>query len=277
MFINKVLVLVVVALTFFGCEDVIDLNTPEGEKLLVVDGWISDLPGSTKVKLTYTTDYFSNTTNPPISDALVILVNSNGSNDTMPETAIGSGVYETPVNGVVGNSYYLYIKTTDGEEYQSNAEELVNVPAIDSIYFEFREETIFDEEGYYVQINTKEPAGLGDHYRWKFYKNNVHQNKPEELLFADDEFVDGNDINGFDVHFYPLVIGDTGRVEQMSTSRDAFHFFALVQEQTAFVGSIFDFPASPIQGNIININKPNERVLGFFGASSVSVAEIVIQ
>ena len=274
---SRILILVLFTSTFFSCQDVIDIDVPEGDPLMVVDGWISDLPGPTRVRLSKTIDYFSNSPNPAVSNAVVILINTNGSLDTMSETSIGSGVYESPLNGTVGNSYYLYIKTSDGSEYQSNIEELVSVPVIDSIYYEYREETIFEDEGYYVQINTKEPVGLGDHYRWKFYKNDTLYNKPEDLYYADDEFVDGNDINGFDVHNDPLEIGDTARVEQLSISKHAYDFIAIVQEQTAFVGSIFDFPASPIQGNIYTINEPNEGVLGFFGASSVATAEIVIQ
>lgn len=273
----KSIVLFVFIFGAFGCEEIINLDVPEGERKLVVNGWITDLPGPTTVKLTFTADYFSNIPNPPVIGALVILNNSNGAPDTLVETPIGSGKYVTQNNGTVGNTYKLYIRTNDGNEYQSLKEELESVPVIDSIYFEFREETVFEEEGYYVQINTKEPAGLGNSYRWKFYVNSVFQNKPEDLFYADDEFVDGNDINGFDVHFNPIEIGDTAKVEQLSISRNAFNFFALVQEQTIFVGSIFDFPASPIKGNIYNLKDPNDTPLGFFGASSVSVSEIVIQ
>ncbi|MBT8195510.1 MAG: DUF4249 domain-containing protein, partial [Bacteroidia bacterium] len=196
---------------------------------------------------------------------------------TLVETPVGSGMYETATTGQVGETYNLYIKTTDGEEYASIPEELVSVPVIDSIFQEFREETLFEDEGYYIQINTKEPVGLGDYYRWKFYINDTLLNAPEDLLYADDEFVDGNDINAFDVHFDPLKIGDKGRVEQLSISKNAYEFIALVQEQTLFVGSIFDFPASPIKGNIFKLNNPDETALGFFGASSVSAEELVIQ
>ena len=273
----KYSILFFLSLSLFSCEDVIDLNIAEGETKLVVDGWITDLQQSTVVKLSYSSPYFSNVSNPPASNAVVVLLSSGGIGDTLSETPIGSGLYLTNNYGQVGVTYKIYIKTADNEEYLSLEEEMESVPVIDSIYQEFREETLFDDEGYYVQIDTKEPAGLGDHYRWKFYKNDILFNRSEDLYYADDEFVDGNDIIGFDVHEDALIIGDKARVEQLSISKNAYEFIALVQEQTAFVGSIFDFPASPIQGNVYNINKPNERVLGFFGASSVAAAEIVIQ
>ena len=53
-------------------------------------------------------------------------------------------------------------------------------------------------------------------------------------------------------------------------------FLAKVDEQTSRTGSIFDpLPASP-EGNIYNINQPNELALGCFGASAVSYKRIVI-
>lgn len=265
------------ALSLFSCEDVIDLNIPSGDVRLVVDGWIYDLAEPTQIKLTYSAPYFSSNSNPPATNTIVVLQSASGSNDTLNEVLPGSGVYETIKTGQIGETYNLYIKTPDGEEYLSIPEELVRVPQIDSIFQEYREETLFDDAGYYIQINTKEPSGIGDYYRWKFYINDTLLNSPEDLNYADDEFVDGNDIIAFDVHFDPLIIGDKGRVEQLSISKNAYEFLALVQEQTLFVGSIFDFPASPINGNIYNKNKPNETALGFFGASSVAVAELVIQ
>ena len=53
-------------------------------------------------------------------------------------------------------------------------------------------------------------------------------------------------------------------------------FLAKVDEQTSRTGSIFDPLPASLEGNIYNINQPNELALGYFGASAVSYKRIVI-
>lgn len=262
-------------LFFISCQDVVDLDVPEGDKQLVVDGWLTDQPGVKMVMLTTTADYFANDEPPKVTDATVVLFNENGVVDTLSENEPGN--YVTEHIGQVGATYHLFIRTPDGAEYESNPELLKPVSTIDSIYYEYREESVFEDEGYYVSINTSEPMGVGDHYRWKQFVNDEYLNEPFDLLYASDEFVDGNPILGFEINEEPLEAGDMYRVEQMSISEEAFEFFSQLQLQTAFVGSLFDSPPAPIKGNIVNLNPSGPKALGFFGVSSLSSAEILIE
>ncbi|MDF1868587.1 MAG: DUF4249 domain-containing protein, partial [Saprospiraceae bacterium] len=164
-----------------------------------------------------------------------------------------------------------------GEEYESNPETLRYVSPIDAIQAEFREETTFEDEGYYVTIDTEEPSGIGDHYRWKQYVGGELLNEPGDLLFASDEFVDGNSIIDFDVTTTPLEFGDTYRIEQLSISKAAYNFFTQLQTQTEFVGSLFDSPPAALQGNIIPVGQTDKKALGFFGVSAVSSKEKFIE
>ncbi len=260
----------------FSCEDVIELDLPDGEVQLVVDGWFTDQNQTQSVRLTQTANFFSNEPNPGISDALVILFDDTGELDTLAESDEELGTYITSIVGIPGRSYFIYIRLPNGNEYASDPQLMRTVPKIDSIYAEFQEENPFQDEGFYIRIDTQEPQGVGDFYRWRQFINGVFQSTPEDLVFASDEFVDGNPIIGFEVGSQPLQLGDTCQIDQLSISREAFDYLALVQEQTLFQGSLFDPPPAPIRGNIQNLNDPSDEPLGFFGVSAVESASLII-
>lgn len=262
-------------LVFASCQDVIDLNVPDGEVQLVVDGWLTDQAGEKQVLLATTANYFENTEPPRVTDALVVLNNENGAVDTLEEKE--AGVYVTSYVGVVGEVYHIYIRTAAGEEYRSSPEPLRSVPTISAIYATFKEETVFEDEGYYVSIDTEEPLGVGDYYRWKQYVNEGYLNEPFDLLYASDEFVDGNPIIGFEVTTDPLEVGDHYRIQQLSISKQAYEFFFQLQNQTAFIGSLFDSPPAALKGNIVNVDPTGKKALGYFGVSAVSEKEMVIE
>lgn len=275
---KKLSIIFPLALLFlWGCQDVIDLQLPDGETQLVVDGWLTNLEGEKTVKLSLSANYFSNEPNPGVSGAQVILYNEEGPVDTLRESPEKAGTYLTDFTGVIGQTYHLLIRTPDKKEYASQPQELREVAPITDISYEYVDDNPFLDPGYYIRISSYEPAGLGDYYRWRQLINGVYQNTPFDIVIASDEFVDGNDIINFEVGTQPLEVGDTCRIEQHIISKEAFDFLFLVRDQTAFVGSIFDSPPAPIRGNIYNIKDPEDRPLGFFGVSGVSTAEIVVE
>ena len=272
----KISILTFLSLIFFAsCQDVVDLKVPDGDIQLVVDGWLTDEEGEKQVLLSTTANYFDNTETPRVTGALIILKNEKGAMDTLEEKE--AGVYVTEYVGEIGEAYHIYIRTAEGEEYESNPETLDYVPPISAIRAEFQEETVFEDEGYYVFIDTHEPAGVGDYYRWKQYVNDEYLNEPFDLLYASDEFVDGNPITDIEMNTEPLQVGDHYRIQQLSISEQAYEFFIQLQTQTAFVGSLFDSPPAALKGNIINLNADGKKALGYFGVSAVSEIELVIE
>jgi len=202
------LVLLLILFFLSSCQDVVDLEVPDGEVQLVVDGWLTNQTGEKQVMLSTTANYFDNSTSPLVENAFVVLN---------------------------------------------------------------------DDEGP-VGIDTDEPLGIGDHYRWKQYVNDEYRNEPFDLLYASDEFVDGNPIINFEVTINePLEFGDRYRIQQLSISEEAFEFFGQLQTQTAFVGSLFDSPPAALNGNIVNLDSSGKKALGYFGVSAVSEKEMVIE
>lgn len=272
--------LLMVLFSFLGltsCQDVIDLDLPSTDPQLVVEGWLTDEPVEQQVRLSLSAPYFENAELPGLSGALVVLFDEQNPVDTFLEADETAGLYTSSFRLQAGGVYSIYILSPDGREYQSVPQLLEPVPPIDSIYAEFREEGPFEDEGYYVFIDTREPSGVGDHYRWRQYINGNFQNDPFDLNYASDEFVDGNPIIGFEVATQAAQVGDRVRIDQMTISREAFDFLVQVQNQTAFVGSLFDTPPAPIPGNIRNLNDPEDDPLGFLGISGLTFAELVIE
>ncbi|MFT5984267.1 MAG: hypothetical protein ACI9RM_002731 [Ulvibacter sp.] len=274
--IKKSLLLLLTLFFLTSCQDVIDLEVEDGEVQLVVDGWLTNQNGEKQAILSTTANYFNSSIGPFVENAFVVLNNEQGPIDTFYEKS--NGLYVTDFVGEVGETYHIYIRTSSGEEYKSNPELLRSVPLITAINSEFKEETTFDDEGYYMSIDTDEPLGVGDHYRWKQYVNDTYLNEPFDLLYASDEFVDGNPILNFEVTINePLELGDQYRIQQLSITEEAFEFITQLQTQTAFVGSLFDSPPAALSGNIVNLDSSGKKALGYFGASAVSEKEMVIE
>lgn len=255
-----------------ACEDVVDLDLPEGESLLQVDGFISAEDTLHFVRVSRTLSYNASGDFPPVM-ATVVLQDDKGRIDTLREESSGNGLYIIDRPGVVGNTYTLSIFTNDGQQYQSQPELLAPVTPIDSIYLE---EDEFQEDEYFVVFDTSDPVGLGNYYRWKQYIDDSYQNKAENLTFASDEFVEGNPIFGISIT-ESVALGKKVKIEQLSISKRNFEYLDVLRSQTAFVGSIFDPPPAPIVGNLFNVNNPDEVVAGFFSASDISSATIVVR
>lgn len=260
---------------FTACEDVIEIDVPEGKTRLVVEGMITDREELQTVKLKYTAPYFSNQPTPVVQEAAVYITDDQGQKITLTETA--PGVYQHEFAGIYGRSYQLHIETAQGEQYHSLKETMMPVPPIDTIYATFEKASINnEEEGYYVAINSTDPADTVNFYRWRYYVNGQLQNEPEDLFFGNDRLIDG--LDGIMVNFYrdPLLPDDVAIVEQMSISEDAYNFLNLLYQQTVSGGAQFSPPPAPIKGNIIN-TKDGDYALGFFMVTAITTAEIVIK
>ena len=92
----------------------------------------------------------------------------------------------------------------------------------------------------------------------------------ESVNVFSDEFVDGNRVTGREVAVlpfesrYPALV----LVSQYSITLDHYRFKLLLQNLSAETGGLNATPPAAIIGNIVNPNDPEEKVLGYFGASA---------
>jgi hypothetical protein len=191
-------ILLLCSLLVSACEDVIELDAPEGNKRLVVDGLLTDQQALQTVSLTYTAPYFSGRQTPAATDALVIIKENGTNRDTLQETS--PGIYQKLFQGRQGKEHSLYIKTAEGDKYLSNPQRLQAVPAIDSIYAEYTENSFSDESGYMVMLRTNDPKEEVNYYRWRLFINEELQQGTINLYIANDQLINGS--NGFGLGFY---------------------------------------------------------------------------
>jgi Domain of unknown function (DUF4249) len=281
-------------LFFTNCIDKIDIDNGVVEKKLIVDGFISDLPGPYTVKLFNSLTYTSSDITTPVSGASVELFDDKGSNYRLKENF--SGYYETDsasVIGVAGRSYYVKIRLANGKQYVSKPEILPKSVPIDTVY------ASFGLLRFNVSIQSKDPSVTENYYRWKWthyrftklclerFYGNQGVNYKEEADCCEqcwkfetprgDLYVNADDIfNGksFKQPVGSVIYNSTDPyfmlIEQQSLTKETYQFWKGVDSQIKNSGGIFDNPPALINGNIVSVDDPNEQVLGIFSAIGIA-------
>ncbi len=260
-----------------GCQEVVELELPEGETRLVVDGTFSNLAGQQQILLSYTSPYFEEARPPAASGAQLIISDQNGIQDSLLEYPGSSGIYYTEKPGQIGNTYTLDIYLDDGRHYRSVPELLYEVSPIDSMYFRENLALHEEDEGYLILLDSKDPVGIKNFYRWKHFVDGVAQNEPFDLVIGFDEFTDGNSFIGFQINLNPVQLGDSVRAEQWSISESYYDYLFTLRQQTAFIGGLFDPPPASIKGNVVNVDDSDDYALGYFNVSAISAIEGVVE
>lgn len=268
-----------------SCVETIDLELDDARQLLVVDGSITNTDSSI-LRLSYTGNYFENTA-PDYTvekEATVVLFEDGIAVDSLDFDA-DSNYFITRHVGSIGKEYYLSLTTQEGKVYSSLPETMNTVEPIDSIYYQYQEEDFGDF--YVIYINTSETPGLGNYYQWKLYINDEYLSGYFDLIFAEDNLVDGNPITNWDIFYldvedyeeYKSSSPDgkvTVRVEQMGINQGYYDFLRLLFEQTAFVGGPFSPPPAEIESNVTIQGNPADNPMGYFFSASIESAEVTI-
>ncbi len=289
----------IVLLFAFSCITPYDPNIKSGEPRIVVEGLLSNLPGVQKVRITQSAAYANGSAGitPGIDNATVYVTDDLGRR--IDYFLSGRGYYFTSsdVQGEVGRSYQLHITLADGTEYLSEPDLLKPVPPIDSLYWEY--DPAKKLINVYVDITDPETTGDGYYWRWEHYGLLQYCKLSETIVIngqssetpcltccdfcwqieqcytcvnvANDQYVNGKKVKKQFITAVPYD-GTTPYyllIEQRSLSSNAYQFWNSIKVQSSNTGGPFDAAPAPIIGNIKNSSDSREKVLGFFGASSV--------
>lgn len=282
--------LVIVSLT--GCEDVIDFQTETGPPQLVVDGWITNEPGSQTITLSWSSGYFDNGSPKPYLGATVTVTDNLGTVYEFKDVAgDGKYVWQSPGKdtlGHIGRSYKLQIK--NGNDIFTAANEIRRVPNVDSVVYQ-NETLPFEpdkgpKKGYVASFYARDFVGEGDTYWIKpVIRGKAVVEKPSLISTAyDAAFSAGAPSDGL-IFILPLrqsittdslySAGASVGVELHSITNEAFEFLKQMREQ-ASNGGLFAVPIQNLKSNVVNTNSSGDKALGYFGASAVSRMETVI-
>lgn len=296
-----------------ACIEPLDVEIEgNGSNLLVVEGGITTEEGPHIVQITRTAKFGSifDGVIERETGALVSIRDDSGSIVILEETF--DGVYSTSdsFRGEVGSSYTLLIETVSGEVFNSIPEKIEKVPEISRLYSEYNEQptqnALQSITGMELKVDFQDDPGVRNYLYWTYkgtYQINARpdlnidsesgnvvpldcctvcysqESRPIPTLYQD------NTLDGLIVTVPIGLIQDDGvrfvdkyyvEVTQRSLSFEAFQFFSLVNQQLSIDGDIFDPPPATIRGNLININNPDENVLGFFAASDATTEQMFI-
>ncbi|NOT75640.1 MAG: DUF4249 domain-containing protein [Cyclobacteriaceae bacterium] len=298
-----------------GCIDTINIKTSSEKGSVLIDGWITDEAGPYTVKVAKSIPF--DNSQPlkvytiPISQARVIILDSLGETQQLTETVPGTYVTSTLL-GKLGHSYRVTVETSDGKKYKSEFEKIVPVPAIQKIESQFLiVESLFINtngssrlkklESFAISVITTDPADEQNFYRWQvdgifeFFSSYTDPREPDpipprnqcwapkfriepQIRIGSDEYLDGQNFKTLLANvIYDRPTKFLVKVRQQSLTKKGHFFLSSISKQQTTTGTLFDPPPSSIKGNLINENDPIENVIGYFGASSVSRSQLLIE
>ena len=267
-FRKNILLPIVAFVTSFttGCYEPSDFNAfGDGERVVVIEGRVTDADSVSTVVVTRTVDALNDSDCEFVNDAIVYLRDDQG-NSAQLQSA-GNGVYRTAeIDGTVGTRYLLTVEV-DGDHY-SSIDKMPPQVLIDSMVVEYRDNyTIFDTIGYYVSIYTRRNNDSVQFYRVEIEKNGTMLNDGLSLWLYQDSHL--SDIYKMTIP-HTFFIGDSVVVGVYSLSANTYEYFSGLSKQFSTIYSNIQPPLTNPKTNIL------PSALGCFQASSVIRTRFVI-
>lgn len=294
-----------------------DLSDIPSENELVVEGFITDRDMAHEVRLSRTVAVGTSPPAPPSErGANVQIIDQNGNSYTLTETEPGRYLTdETEFRAAFGNSYQLRIELADGEVYESDFQELLQVPPINDVWFERAQVETVDgrivgSEEVVRFFTDYEPHSEPAYYRYEhsgtysftseLQGNTIcwrnPENIPDGLVSGTTCYLPSSDNLPLNVSTYPdpvegaigftdifdiafdirFRLGYSILVKKYRLTKEYHDFLSDVREQTQFAGSIFDSPPTQIIGNIRSVTDPQKFALGFFSTQSEVTKRIFV-
>lgn len=169
----KLIVLFAICLCF-SCVKEFPLENIAYDKLVVVDGIVTNENKRHEVTLSYTSILNSTEASSlnPIEGADVYVLDSDGNKFQYEATSPGNYSAIMPFKGVRGTSYQLRFTLTDGTEYESKETILLSSPPISSIYPQFTSKlqtaSNREEPGVQFYINSKPENNEQIYFRYEW-------------------------------------------------------------------------------------------------------------
>lgn len=271
--IIQYLALILFTISFSSCEDVIDVDLDTSAPRLVIDASIKWQKGTSgneqKIKLTTTTDYFSNFI-PPVSGAVVFITDSSNTVFDFIETPSTGEYICSNFNPVINETYILTVQV-GGNTYTST-QKLMATPVIESI-----EQTVVDGfEGEETQVKFFfQDNGLVDNFYLIGFKNSI--NTFPEYGVVEDEFFQGNEMFGL----YRSADFESDDELFMSLQGVDERYFNYMNKLITIAGSSggspFATPPATLRGNIVNQTDQENHPLGYFHLSEIDGINYTIE
>ncbi len=292
-------ILVALAMSFWSCEDVIEIDVPAEEPRLVVEAIIrvdtSVAQFPVRFRTTQTAGFFDEITIPddPIESGMLLLNETQGGDPIIiipdPEQP-GTFVPEGP-DGTAATGGFLSGSVFD----DPNDRWILSFEWRDEVYLaEFRlqysvpidnleqgTETLFDEDETEVKITFTDLAERDDFY--------VFDLGFGLFATAEDTFFNGQQFEFSYFYDENLQPGDEIEVSILGSDQQFFNYMNQIIELSEGDGGPFQVPVSTARGNFLkveginnidvsnNVDRSDEFILGYFAIVQEYKASLVIQ
>lgn len=297
-----------------GCIEPFTPTINENQRLLVIEGQITDQAGFQYIYISRTSPY-NDPQIMPEPGCYVEVVSDRGNIFQFHENVPGK--YQRWMNQgslVPGTLYKMRVITGDGNEYQSDFNILPPpCPPIDDLYYEIETLETNDPEfplqgiQFYIDVDPHddierkfrwelvetweyEAANLIQYYYdgalhpmadpWRFFRcwktDKIHTIYAKSTQHSADNKIKKYPLNYVSNQSNRLRIRYSLLVKQYSLSDEAFEYWYQLQKQSQESGGLYETQPAQVTGSIYNVDDPEELVLGYFNVSSVAEKRIFV-
>jgi hypothetical protein len=306
--------ILIISLSVYSCIETFFPELDNSLGMLVVDALVTDESRPYDVYLSRSVSSLKSKIT-MVKGAIVRVSDNSGNVFVLRES--GSGHYITDskkFKGEVGKKYVLYIRTTNGEEFQSDSCTMVGVSKIDRLYFRrnikysedgktelegisfYADGSVTNKENCFVRWDFTEAWKTSVPYfpEFSFSAPNTFTPVPEKNKYCWKNAISSNIlIHSFQDQATPEVkekeIGffvpdESDRfnerysilVNQYAITREEYDFWNRLKQTNEDPGGIFERQPYSISGNIKNLKNPKDPVLGYFQVASVSSMRLYV-
>ncbi|PWA05024.1 DUF4249 domain-containing protein [Flavobacterium psychrotolerans] len=268
-----VLVVLLTALFFNGCEDVVNVDLNSAPPKLVIDGainWQKGTLGNTQtIRLSTTSDYFSSA-KPTVSGATVFVKNSENTVFTFAETSNTGNYVCTNFIPHLNETYTLTVVSA-GQTYMAT-ETLTSIAPIKNIVQ--NNEGGFTGTDIEIKAFYTDPANEENYYLYKYkYPNQIKSG----YYVDDDTFFQGNDFFSLSQN-NDIKAGDQIEISHFGISKAYYNYMSVLLSIAGNTGGgPFQSPPATVRGNIINTTNFSNYALGYFRLCEVETKNYTVQ
>jgi len=264
---NKILILILLIICF-SCEEVIQVDLQESEPRLVIEAsilWEKGTNGNNQIiKLTTTTPYFDSAYS-PAQEAIVEIISSTGESYSFIEE--NPGIYvNTNFLPELNNEYQLTILYNN--EVYSATEFMIPVVNLEEVEQSLNGGFSGDEielKAYYT-----DPPEIPNYYLFKFFLDDF------SIQIYEDEFTNGNRTFAY-FSDEDLEVGDMVSFEMQGISERFYEYLFILSSQAGENnGGPFQTQPTTVRGNIVNETNPDNFAFGYFRLSETNNLDYTI-
>jgi hypothetical protein len=296
-----------------SCISPFEPNYKGEGNMLVVEGSIIKGLEKQEIKISRASS-ISNPEELPVKNCQVKVMDDSGNEFVFTEESQGKYVARIDDALLNYNSQYkLLFSTPSGENYESGYQRLLKTAPVDNIYsieeYHSVANSSIDIQGLQFYADLDAPDDASKYYKWQIeetweihagYKiSGVYDGKtvsmtvwPSDSLYYcwKTKIADGfytlstidlshNIIKNIPLHFklntsQDLQIKYCATVRQFALNQDAYDYWHQKEMQLKETGQLYTTQPNQSKSNISNTSNPDEKVLGFFWASSCSLKRL---